>query len=280
MEARRLAPSAGTASPDAVAEGILSYVRRSDKARVAELQRRLQAITAATPDETLVSMLGVLIDFCYDTIERARRHFTIFESMQAAKNGKNTEEFRRRLLDYLQEGMDPESFQRIVDSEVVDFKLCREILSKINNAIEAGELRGITIRFLESYPEHPVLLALRALSESLSDDCDDTVVLGSLRSLFGPSRSKYSVDDHALALAIEVIAGEAETRAPNLFQSLLFAIEDSAIRTLDPSLTFEMLFQRAMRVRTPGIEDISLLRRLRLELAKLKAAVSSVESKG
>lgn len=266
----------GSRDPKAIAERVVAYVRRSDSGRVADVQARLAPIaTRAESDETTVALIAVLVEFCYDTIERARRR-SIFEAMEAAKQGRDPGNFRRRLLDYLQEGMDPESFQRLVESERVDFAVCKEMLAKVNNAVEAGELRGITIRFLESYPDHPVLLTLRALSESLSEDCDDTVALDSLRNLFGPSAEKYSVDTAAMDAAVALVADMAERRASRLFPALLLALEDSGLQPRDPKLSFKELARRGLQAATDDVSDIVMLQRLRSGVARLRTAAATL----
>ena len=220
----------GSRDPNVIAERVVDYVRRSNRSRVQNIQDQLAPIRQRTAsDDVTVDLIGVLIEFCYDTIERARRR-SIFEAMEAAKQGQDPANFRRRLLDYLQEGMDPESFQRLVEAEAIDFSVCNHMLNKVNNAAEAGELRGITIRFLESYPEHPVLLTLRAVSESMNDDCDDSVTLDSLRNLLGSAASKYSMTPASLDMAIATIANIAEQRTPRLFPALLLAWRIRATR--------------------------------------------------
>jgi ATP-dependent DNA helicase RecQ len=266
----------GSRDPKVIAERVVGYVRRSDSGRVADIQTQLAPIAReGESDETTVALIGVLIAFCYDTIERARRR-SIFEAMEAAKQGRDPANFRRRLLDYLQEGMDPESFQRLVESEAIDFKVCEEMLAKVNNAAEAGELRGITIRFLESYPDHPVLLTLRALSEGLSEDCDDSVVLDSLRNLFGSAAGKYSVDDSAMGAAVGLLANLAEKRALRLFPALLLALEDTGFQPRTTDLSIKELTRRGLQAEADGVADVLLLSRLRKGVAQLKAAAATI----
>lgn len=270
----------GSRDPDTIAARVVDYVRRSDSGRVADIEARLALVRKkAASDDVVVELIGVLIDFCYDTIERARRR-SIFEAMEAAKQGRDPANFRRRLLDYLQEGMDPESFQRIVETEAIDFATCRDMVAKINNAVEAGELRGITIRFLESYPEHPVLLTLRAVSESLNDDCDDSVTLDSLRNLLGSAAVKYSVSSASMDMAVAMIANIAEQRSPRLFPALLLALEDSGYQASDSALSFKALMRRAMGVAADDVADLMLVQRLKAGVANLRVAAAAMASRG
>ncbi|WP_284152174.1 RecQ family ATP-dependent DNA helicase [Desulfofustis limnaeus] len=263
----------GSREHSTIQDRILDYVRRSDSGRVADVQKQLEPIVSrGSSINTVVDLIGVLIGFCYDTIERARRR-SIFEAMEAAKQGRDPANFRRRLLDYLQEGMDPESLQRLVETEEINFSVCEEMLRKTNNVIEAGELRGITIRFLESYPDHPVLLVLRALSESLSEDCDDTVVLDSLRQLLGPAVDKYSVTQSTLDEAVGLIARVAENRSPRLFPALLLAIEEGEYTTIDRSVTYDELCRRGLKAGSEEVYDLVILARLRENVDRLKTVM-------
>ncbi len=265
----------GTTIPSDISDKILVYVRRSDSGRVKDVQRKLSPfITKDSNNEVIISLVNVLVSFCYDTIERARRR-SIFEALEAAKNGNDPTIFRRRLLNYLQEGMDPDSFQKIVEADEIDFTECLEITKKVNNAMEAGELRGITIRFLESYPEQPALLMLRALSESLCDDCDGDVVFEAVTSLFLSAREKYSLEIVQMEKAISLLADFGETRNPIVFGPLLLAILKSSIEIENPNLNFQALAERARSSDCKEADDIILVRQLHGSIKSSKKAFDS-----
>ena len=262
----------GSTIPSNISDKILAYVRRSDSGRVKDVQRKLSPfVSKESTNEVIISLVNVLVSFCYDTIERARRR-SIFEALEAAKNGNDPTVFRRRLLNYLQEGMDPDSFQKIVETDEIDFTECLEITNKVNNAIEAGELRGITIRFLESYPEQPVLLMLRALSESLCDDCDGAIVFDAVTSLFLSAREKYSLEIAQMEKAISLLAEFGETRNPIVFGPLLLAIFKSNIELENPNLNFLALVERARSSDCNEVDDIILVRHLHMSIKSNKKA--------
>jgi ATP-dependent DNA helicase RecQ len=264
----------GKISPKSISERILSYVRRSDSGRVKDIQRQLAPFEGNEgSNEDIINLVRVLISYCYDTIERARRR-SIFEAIEAAKHGRDPSVFRRRLLNYLQEGMDPESFQLIVEADEIDFSVCVEILRKVNNRLEAGELRGITIRFLESYPEHPSLLILRALSESLCEDCDASVVLEAIRSLFVSARIKYSLDIVHMEHAISLISDFGESRASAVFGPLLLALDESDILLQSHHLFYNGLAQKAVNSGAKEIDDILLLHRLHSSIIETYEEIS------
>jgi hypothetical protein len=170
--------------------------------------------------------------------------------------------------------MDPESFQLIVEADEIDFSVCVEILRKVNNRLEAGELRGITIRFLESYPEHPSLLILRALSESLCEDCDASVVLEAIRSLFVSARIKYSLDIVHMEHAISLISDFGESRASAVFGPLLLALDESDILLQSHHLFYNGLAQKAVNSGAKEIDDILLLHRLHSSIIETYEEIS------
>lgn len=266
----------GSRDTNVTADRVLDYVRRSDIGRVADVQNRLAAFRGQTSDQAILDCVGILIGYCYDTIERARRR-AIFEAMEAAKQGRDPERFRRRLLDYLQEGMDPDAFQSLVGSETINFDTCVEMVGKVNNAVEAGELRGITIRFLESYPDHPALLMLRAVSESMSEDCDDSVVLDSLRNLFGAAAAKYSIARAPLDDILRKVATIGATRSATLLPALLLAVEDVSYFSSDRKHEYEALVRQSMTVAPSDTEDVVLVSKFK---AALIAAHSAVKAAG
>ena len=122
--------------------------------------------------EGVTQLVRVLVKFTYDLIERSRRGM-IRASVDLARHAKADADVRRRLLDYLQDGMGAEVMDDLLGQERMDLEPWFEMLAKVGSPIEAGELRGLCIRRLESYPDHPCLLIARGVSEVLCSDCDE-----------------------------------------------------------------------------------------------------------
>ena len=92
------------------------------------------------------------------------------------KNGEHVDKtIRTRLLDYLQEGLGAEQISRLLDEQKVSLMDWFNLIGKCQTAMDAGELRGLCIRALESQPNHPGLLLTRAVSETMCYDHDDSV---------------------------------------------------------------------------------------------------------
>src|SRR5690606_7253870 len=110
-----------------------------------------------------------LITFVYDTIERSRRR-SLREMYLVAATSTSDEQVRRRVLDYLSEGDIAPVLEWLVDARSFSFDPWLEEIAKIASVTDAREWRGTTARLLGSYPDHPGLLAGRALAEAFDPD--------------------------------------------------------------------------------------------------------------
>lgn len=148
---------------------LLNYVRNVAPGKLASIRRRIDQIDPADHHRALLGLAAVHVEFTYDEIERARRR-AIQEAILLARQSESDAEVRKRLLDYLQEGVGHEQIGELVRREQVDLQLWIDLVDKIGNPIEAGELRGLCIRALESSPDHPGLLLTRGVVEALASD--------------------------------------------------------------------------------------------------------------
>ena len=223
-------------SPDVAKERILTYVRRSQPGRQQAMSEFLDASNGENPEQTLEIFVRVLTEFSYDVVERARRR-AIQEAMDAARHGDSDDAFRRRLLDYLQEGIGAEAIQALVLQEVVSLEDWCAYAEKISNTLEAGEFRGESIRFLESYPSHPGLLLLRGFSEALCSDADDTVIRENVLAACLNALTQYSIHCDVLTAALERIFQGMATRRIALVPTLTIILGD--IEESCDSIVFE-----------------------------------------
>ena len=77
------------------------------------------------------------------------------------------------MLDYLSEGKSSEKVAELLDrKEGIDWQAWGRLFEGVtpDSQMDAGELRGMFIRALESQPDHPALLASRAAAEALCND--------------------------------------------------------------------------------------------------------------
>ncbi len=175
---------AGT-SKERVVDRFCKYVEGYNRGRVAaEKEKLMQHIELPLWQSDQPSFVRraaeVLIDFIYDTVEKGRRRaFWELLSMaeEAAKLNVNDQDacIRDRILRYLETAYYEEiqhvltemgsfdNLKMIFDGEVTSE--AGEIIGGVRSQNDAAQIRGQAARYLESYPDHPGLLFLRALSE-------------------------------------------------------------------------------------------------------------------
>jgi hypothetical protein len=137
------------------------------------------------------ALCELMINFTYDVIERSRRRM-LYEAILMGRKCNEDHEIRQYLLDYLQEGVGADKIAQLAEEETIDFSDWVDVFTKIGNPIEAGEMRGITIRLMETYPDHPGMLVNRALSEALYSNTEEVVVRDSILSAFKIGIERYS----------------------------------------------------------------------------------------
>ena len=156
-------------------EGLAEYVARFDKAQSQEVERKVNAALGAcegNAEAEIRLVAGELVNFVYRGVERAHRR-ALLETVAMARVCRSDDEVRRRMLDYLSEGKSSEKVAELLDSkEGIDWQGWGKLFEGVtpDSQMDAGELRGMFIRALESQPEHPALLASRAAAEALCND--------------------------------------------------------------------------------------------------------------
>ena len=124
--------------------------------------------------EFIIEMVSLLLHFVYDVIERGRRR-ALHEMLLTCTDSPTDKAIRQRLLRYLEATEYSEALEQIINDEMAGIIKCRDVFGVVRSPNEAAELRGQVSRYLESYPDHPALLMLRALSEIFSRDKNDEV---------------------------------------------------------------------------------------------------------
>ena len=171
---------------------LLDYARNVAPGKLGSTRRKIDGIDSVDNREALVGLATVFIEFTYDEIERARRR-AIQEAILLARQSESDADVRRRLLDYLQEGVGYERIDELLQREQVDLQEWVELAGKIGNPIEAGELRGLCIRALESSPDHPGLLLVRGAVETMASDYYWNVASTSIARAIVVAIEKYDI---------------------------------------------------------------------------------------
>ena len=202
---------------------LLEYVCAAQPAKGRLFARRAARTGSASPRDAVFALARMFIEFTYDVVERSRRRM-IQESALLARQSKNDEDIRVRLLDYLQEGLGAERIEQLLHSEEIDLGAWWELVDKVQTPMDAGELRGLCIRALESYPDHPGLLLVRATAESMCSDHDDAVSSQGLGASIRTSMAKYELAPSEVETIIGGLFDLALTRAHGLGFPLTFAL--------------------------------------------------------
>lgn len=205
---------------DSWCEVLSDYLRTVLPGTSRPYRRRVEQVPDGPPRTVVRSLARILLDFTYDHIERSRRRM-MSEALRWAREARTDAEIRRRLLDYLQEGVGFEQISELADEPDIDIRKWWQFLrEKAVSGVEAGELRGIFIRVLESDPEHPGLRLARGVAETWCSDRDDAVAAGEMVAAFrqldrlevDPSQVMKWAED-----AVEFVAEDTERGRPLAF---------------------------------------------------------------
>jgi len=178
-------------------------------------------------EEFIKRLLRHLVDFIYSTVELGRRR-SLAEMLLTANNGRSSDEIRARILNYLEMGQFSESLDEAMQDEHALKRSIDELLERISSPNEGAELRGQTARMLESYPENPALLLIRALAELLCRDRNADVVLDNLTAFlsYGLSETGWALDVETVAVIVAPVLDRASEISSDLTEQMVDAFLD------------------------------------------------------
>jgi ATP-dependent DNA helicase RecQ len=198
------------ASKEQIVDTYTRYIEGYNKGRVASERTKLVDVLQQGFRTFVNSASRVLIEFIYDTIERGRRR-ALREMLSLAEDsmqGDGDQTVRERLLRYLETTYsreiedileETEHFQRLIQLvDGTEEATTGEMIGGIRSPKDAAELRGQAARYLESYPDHPGLLTLRAVSEIYYPDCSVSMIVDNLLAAFDLARARYKIDSHVI----------------------------------------------------------------------------------
>jgi ATP-dependent DNA helicase RecQ len=171
------------------------------------IRRAFQEILDNTPKETLDAIKYLteeFIKFTYDHIEKSRRGM-IREAIQLARTASSDLDIRKQILSYLQEGLAPETIEEWLKDDEIDLEKIKEFVGKNLSPTDASETRGTMIRLLESYPTHPVLLIIRALTEGLINSPDENQIISNIEAGYSFAVLNYKINEDEIVRSIEDI---------------------------------------------------------------------------
>lgn len=220
------------------------YVAGYNKGRIKEESQKLQAHIDKPYNAFVRETCRILIDFIYDTIERGRRRSLreMFDLADSAVGKKNSDEIiRERILRYFESSRAAEIESIIIDPNVFD-KLQTvvegsvnpegEMLYGIKSPQDAAEMRGQSARYLESNPDYPGLLFLRAVSEAYCSDYKLEVIVENLKAGVGFAFNRYGRDKETIYNTLSWILINISERKSDLcrklIEELIYVIDDTA----------------------------------------------------
>ncbi|MBW8042328.1 MAG: ATP-dependent DNA helicase RecQ [Planctomycetes bacterium] len=191
-------------------EGIIHryelYVFGYNKGRIKKELQKLQKHIDKPYNDFVREACRILIHFIYDTIEKGRRRVLreMFLLADSAVGKENCDEIvRERTLRYL-ESSRAEEIESVYNDESIFAKLQivvrgsetseGEMVHGIRSPRDAADMRGQVARYLESSPDHPGLLFLRAISEAYCSDFKFEVIFENLKAGVTFALSQYLLD--------------------------------------------------------------------------------------
>ena len=216
------------------------YVRGYNEGRVATEIKKLNELETKTDYEFDTGAARVLTEFIYDTIEKGRRRGLreIRNAAVAALNSPTPDDtLRQRVVRYF-ETTYADELNLITDDKSLGFDIIPmiingkemadsgELVGGIRSASEASGLRGGASRYLESTPDHPGLLATRALAEILCKDYNTDQIQDDIAACCNYAVKRYSCSENKLAEFLLFFMEKALERDANLFYPIVESICD------------------------------------------------------
>ena len=257
-------------------EALNKYVQARTPGKSANFTRRMDTLTADGSNRTAVLTLAkLLLDYTYDEIERSRRR-AIMEAVQLARHAATDADIRRRLLNYLSEGVGAEPISRLVEQERVNFAAWWALTAKTQTEIEADELRGLTIRALESYPDHPGLLLTRSVAEAMCSDRDDNVIRRGIETAILAAMDKYEIPANEIASSVAQLFDLTGKQASDLGPLVTATLLNLADQRDDCRWLATPTEALARNLRNPRVNAILAMRQAESAIDRLDTAVRRV----
>ena len=193
--------------PQQVTDSLLTFVERSQPGRSAGMRDQIFGQPKEKTRDAVENGIEVLTEFIYETIALARKR-SLREMLLAARETRGNEPaFRKRILDYLQEGDISPIIESLTDAETFVLSDWISAIAMIQSVDESQEWRGSTARLLTSYPEQPGLLLARGFSELTLIDGDTQEAVRNLSAGFASASENYNTQSQDLFSAASTLIG-------------------------------------------------------------------------
>ena len=183
---------------DQIVETYREYIGRYSYDRGQKESEKASQLIRLPMPEFVKAVLDLLLRFIYEVIERGKR--TALSNMVKVCTGSKTDDkgIHKAILLLLDATEYSEDLDEVLASKNAGIGRCKDIVVSVRSPDEAAELRGQVSRYLESYPDHPGLLMLRALSEVLSRDKDTETVRENFTASVSFALSTYGLNESSV----------------------------------------------------------------------------------
>jgi len=231
------------ASKEDIIETYSQYIESYQFGRsLAEKNKALKFLSLPF-NEFVSKMIELLLNFIYEVIEKGRRR-ALSEMVLLCEEGKNDREIRQRILRYLESTEYSEQLEKLISEENGGLLYCIDVFNEARSPNEAAELRGQVSRYLESYPDHPSLLMLRAISEIYTKEKNAEVVKQNFLVSISSALNNYNIEDNLVCnfagWSATLIAKRDTFLAKDIISDLINGLSRSQIRYLIDALPTEL----------------------------------------
>lgn len=209
-------------------KSLLDYIKAAQPAKAKVYLGRLENVSEGiSPSQYANELARILVEFTYDVVERSRRRM-LQEAILLARSCTKDDDVRKRLLDYLHEGLGSEMVLGLAEAPDIDLGTWVELLEEFCSPMEAGEIRGIAIRALESYPDHPGLLLVRSVAELLASGGQVRVAVEGIATALGASAAAYDVDPEMVEDCLSALLDFVDQRSEQLKGAIALSLVELA----------------------------------------------------
>ena len=217
------------------AKYVAGYNRGSVRAEVAKLRQ----LPPSTFEDFVVGACRTLTAFIYQTIEKGRRR-GLREMLalgdEALRSPRHSQEqvIRQGILRYLETTYSDE-LEKIIQASDEGFAEIRQLvgghitqagesIGGIRSTKDASEVRGQVIRYLESQPDHPGLLLLRAVAEALCPSPENDAVIENVVASHQAATARQNVAAPDVANAVAWALAEMHAARPAVYHNVAWPI--------------------------------------------------------
>jgi ATP-dependent DNA helicase RecQ len=167
--------TAGVSVPVMIAN-LSAYVSAYSRSRADQISAELSTVVGMQLAPAVEKIAGKLVEFVYETVEASRRA-AIREMWRWSDQG-DSEALRQHLLDYLKETPFSKEAMEILRSGEHDLERWEALVGQVVSKRDREELEGAMGRATEDFPDHPAVMAVRAIVAVMKKDDRDAVEYG------------------------------------------------------------------------------------------------------